>query len=89
VVGVDFIDPQPGRALAFAKDLGLTYPQLADPLGATKAPLHIPALPWTFFLDATGRVSYIQAGPITSEHQLTSLLHDHLGVRVPGLETSS
>ena len=54
VVGVDFIDPLPGRALAFAKEHGLTYPQIADPAAAAKGPLRISGLPFTFFVDAAG-----------------------------------
>lgn len=87
VLGIDFIDARPGSALAFAKELGLTYPQLADPDGAAKAPLRIVGLPWTLFVDATGAITYTQTGPITSADQLAALLHDHLGVTVPGLGT--
>jgi cytochrome c biogenesis protein CcmG/thiol:disulfide interchange protein DsbE len=83
VIGVDFIDPLPGKALAFAKDYGLTYPQIADPVGAAKAPLRISGLPFTFFVDRAGKVTYIQIGAITSQSQLASLVHDHLGVTVP------
>jgi thiol-disulfide isomerase/thioredoxin len=88
VIGVDFIDPLPGQALAFAKDYGLTYPQIADPAGAAKGPLRISGLPFTFFVDPAGKVTYTQIGPITSESQLASLIHDHLGVNVSRLAGS-
>jgi len=83
VVGVDFYDPRPSNAIAFAKDLGLTYPQIADPAAATKGPLHISGLPVTLFVDGSGRVAYTQVGAISSESQLAMLVHDHLGVTVP------
>jgi len=85
VVGVDFLDTRPALALAFAKSLGLTYPQVADPDGAAKAPLRIPGLPWTFFVDRAGRIAYTQTGAITSAEQLAALVRTHLGVTVLGL----
>ena len=88
VVGVDFIDPQPARAIAFAKSRGLTYPQLADPEEAAKGPLRIAGLPYTFFVDASGSITYTQVGPIHSEDQLATLVREHLGVSVSGLAGS-
>jgi cytochrome c biogenesis protein CcmG, thiol:disulfide interchange protein DsbE len=88
VIGVDFVDPRPGAALAFAKQYGLTYPQLADPEEAAKAPLRIQGLPYTFFVDADGRIVHTQTGPIRSAEELATLVHDHLGVTVPGLAGS-
>ena len=61
VVGVDFIDPIPGKALLFAKDHGLTYPQVADPAGAAKAPLRIAALP-IHLLHRPGRQDHVHPG---------------------------
>lgn len=83
VVAVDFYDPMPSRAIEFAKELGLTYPQLADPAEATKAPLHIAGLPVTFFVNAAGKVTFTQVGPITSESVLAHLVKTNLGVSVP------
>lgn len=82
VIGVDFYDPRPSYAIAFAEELGLTYPQLADPVAATKAPLHIPGLPITLLVDASGRVAYTQVGAVSSQTELLALVHDHLGVTV-------
>jgi cytochrome c biogenesis protein CcmG, thiol:disulfide interchange protein DsbE len=88
VLGVDFIDPRPAAALGFAKSHGLTYPQIADPAEAAKGPLRISGLPYTFFVDAEGAITYTQIGPIQSTTQLVSLLREHLGVAVPGLAGS-
>ena len=56
VLGVDFYDPIPGKALAFADELGLTYPQIADPEAATRAPMRVQGLPMTVFVDEDGEV---------------------------------
>lgn len=85
VIGVDFIDPRPETALAFAKDYGLTYPQVADPTAQAKGPLRIAAIPYTFFVDAAGKITYTQVGPIDSLTELVALVHDHLGVDLPAL----
>ncbi len=88
VLGVDFIDPMPGLAIGFAKELGLSYPQVADPAGAAKGPLRIAALPYTFFVDASGKITHVEVGPIKSATELASLVRENLGVTVAGLAGS-
>jgi cytochrome c biogenesis protein CcmG/thiol:disulfide interchange protein DsbE len=83
VIGVDWLDPRPSWAIAFANELGLTYPQLADPEGATRAPLRITTLPRTLFVDADGSVVYTEFAALTSADQLRSLIKHHLGVSLP------
>lgn len=85
VMGVDFFDPRPAYALAFAREYGLTYPQVADPDAASKADLHIAGLPTTLFVDRAGRVVYTQVGAIESPGQLRDLVREHLGVTVPAV----
>ncbi len=80
VLGVDFYDPLPSRALDFADQLGLTYPQLADPEAATRAPLHISGLPVTFFLDAGGVVQHVEYGAVQSSDDLAKMVSTYLGV---------
>ncbi|MGI8578389.1 MAG: TlpA disulfide reductase family protein [Nocardioidaceae bacterium] len=82
VLGVDWQDPRPSYAIAFAKQLGLTYPQIADPTAVTRAPMHITGLPMTFFIDGSGAISYTQFGPVESAAQLAELVKQHLGVQV-------
>ncbi|MFY9915790.1 MAG: TlpA disulfide reductase family protein [Nocardioidaceae bacterium] len=82
VLGVDFYDPLPSRALAFADELGLTYPQLADPEAATRAPLHISGLPVTFFLDERGVVQHVEYGAVQSSGDLARMVSTYLGVDV-------
>lgn len=82
VIGVDWYDPQPARALAFADELGLRYPQLADPDGVTRAPLRISGLPVTLFVDADGTVVHAEYGAVESAGQLQSLVEKYLDVPV-------
>lgn len=82
VLGLDWQDPRPGYAIGFADELGLTYPQIADPEGATRAPLRITALPITVFADADGQIVHTEFGAVDSVDELTTLIDDHLGVTV-------
>jgi cytochrome c biogenesis protein CcmG, thiol:disulfide interchange protein DsbE len=83
VMGVDWLDPRPSWAIVFADQLGLTYPQVADPEGATRAPLRITTLPRTLLVDAAGRVVYTEFAAVSSAGELRSLIKKHLGVTVP------
>lgn len=82
VIGVDFYDPLPSRALDFADQLGLTYAQLADPDAATRAPLRIAGLPATFFLDRHGVVQHVEYGAVQSSADLATMVSTYLGVDV-------
>ncbi len=84
VIGVDFYDPLPSRALDFADELGLTYPQLADPDAATRAPLRLAGLPATFFVNAHGVVQHVEYGAVQSSADLARMVSTYLGVDVPG-----
>ena len=80
-LGIDTADPQPERAIEFAKLAGWTYPQLVDPEKATsEPPLRVPGLPHTIFVDAQGRVVGSHSGQFTSEAELDGYLRDLLGV---------
>jgi thiol-disulfide isomerase/thioredoxin len=82
VLGVDFYDPIPGKALAFADDLGLTYPQIADPEAATRAPMRVQGLPMTVFLDEDGQVTHVEYGAVRSADDLAKLVTSYLDVDV-------
>jgi cytochrome c biogenesis protein CcmG, thiol:disulfide interchange protein DsbE len=86
VIGVDWEDSQPGMAIAFARQLGLTYPQVADPEAATRKPLGIAGLPVSVFLDSSGRIVHANYGAVTSTGALTALVsrYLHVDVRMPG-----
>jgi len=82
MVGVDWQDSRPGYALAFADELGLTYPQIADPEAATRAPLRVTGLPLTLFVTADGRISHTEYGAIDSADELASMVDSYLDVGV-------
>jgi thiol-disulfide isomerase/thioredoxin len=83
VLGVDFMDPQPGAALELAKNSDVGYPLLADTQGALDraSPLpHISALPMTVFLAADGTITRVEAGTMDSEADVAAAARKYLGV---------
>jgi thiol-disulfide isomerase/thioredoxin len=83
VLGVDFLDQQPGAALQLAQWSRVAYPLLADPTGALDraSPLpHIPGLPLTVFLDADGSIAHIEAGAMLTEQDVRDAVRRYLGV---------
>jgi cytochrome c biogenesis protein CcmG, thiol:disulfide interchange protein DsbE len=81
VVGVISKDGVP-QAESFAEDAGLRFPSAFDGQGELMTRLGLNALPVTFFVDATGVVTYRQVGPVTSLPQLEQLVSAHLGVQL-------
>jgi thiol-disulfide isomerase/thioredoxin len=84
VVGIDWQDMKPDWAIAMLRSNDATYPQLADPEAATRAPLQIRGLPITFFVDRDGSVAYVNTGPFKSADELRDAIADHLRVTAPG-----
>jgi len=82
VLGVDFYDPIPGKALAFADELGLTYAQIADPEAATRGPMRVQGLPMTVFVDEDGQVTHVEYGAVQSPDDLATLVKTYLDVDV-------
>ncbi|MEQ7129039.1 TlpA disulfide reductase family protein [Actinopolymorpha sp. B11F2] len=83
VMGVDYDDPQPARALAFVDQLGLRYPQAADPDKRLRAPFGLFAgLPATVFVDADGRIVHVAHRAYESERSLARDVRTHLGVEL-------
>lgn len=85
ILGVDFQDTQPGRALELMEATGATYPSVADPYGDLSAQGPLPAkmgLPLLLFIDADGKVTYIHPGDVESQRELRDLVDEHLGVRL-------
>jgi len=80
VLGIDWSDPRPDRALEMLVEAGATYPQLADPDVDLGAPLRVRTVPLLVMIDAEGRVVYNRAVEITSVAQLEGLVAEHLGV---------
>jgi len=82
VLGVDFLDPQPGAALELAKGSDVGYPLLADTKGALDkaSPMpHISGLPLTVFLDPDGSIAHIEARAMLTEKDVAEAAHQYLG----------
>ena len=84
VLGVDYEDTLPGKALALAKATGVTYPSLADPGGKLHVPFRVRGLPAVLFVDRDGRVVHQEFVAIKSYDQLAGMVREHLGVSVGG-----
>jgi thiol-disulfide isomerase/thioredoxin len=87
VIGVDWQDTKPDWALAMLHANDATYPQLADPEAATRAPLQIRGMPYTLFVDRSGSVTYVRNGPFDSVSEAQQAIEDHLGVAPGGAGT--
>ena len=83
VLGVDYLDTQPSRALALVKQTGVTYPLVADPLGELRGPLRIRYTPSIVFLRRDGSVEVV-ARSVRSYAELRRLVQQELDVRLPG-----
>ncbi|MGH3412837.1 MAG: TlpA family protein disulfide reductase [Marmoricola sp.] len=81
VLGVDWQDTQPRRALQLAKQTGVTYPQVADVERRIRAVGN--ALPNLVLVDRRGDVVFQQAVQIHSLTQLERLVRRHLHVAKP------
>lgn len=79
-LGIDYADPLPDRAIAFADEAGWTYPQLADEDSRVRAPFTLTGPPMTLLVAADGRIVHRHPGVITSTEQLSALIAQHLGV---------
>ncbi|QNN54652.1 TlpA family protein disulfide reductase [Nocardioides mesophilus] len=80
VLGIDYLDTQPGGALELAKDSGVTYPLLADPEGLLRTELRVRGLPGIVFVDADGRVTETTFAVVRSYDELAGLVEEHLDV---------
>jgi thiol-disulfide isomerase/thioredoxin len=80
ILGVDYDDPRPDRAIEFARVLGWRFPQLVDQERALSGPLQITGPPQTFFVRADGTIAYRHIGPFASAEQIRTEAKQHLGV---------
>lgn len=83
VLGIDYDDPPPERALAFADELGLRYAQVADPDALLKAPFGLSiGIPATVFVNAEGQVVERVHKPYRDEAELFADVRTYLRVSV-------
>lgn len=81
VLGIDWQDTQPGRALELARASGVTYPLAADPAALVADAWRVNGLPVTVFVDARGRTS-VHRGQIADYDELARLVRQNTGVRL-------
>jgi thiol-disulfide isomerase/thioredoxin len=84
VLGVDYLDTQPARALQLARQTGVTYPLLADPDGRLRGYRGIGrGLPGVVLVDASGKVVGVQFRVVSSYAGLRGLVRRQLHVHLP------
>ena len=81
VLGVDYQDVQPGKALALLELTEAVFPQLADPGGALAEHYRLTGLPAVLLVDDTGAVTF-EGGRIDSYAELLDLVASGTGVVV-------
>jgi thiol-disulfide isomerase/thioredoxin len=85
LLGIDYLDAQPGGAIALMDELSATFPSLADPYGELSARKPLPVingLPHLLFIAADGTIAYHHIGDVTSQRELVDLVDEHLGVKL-------
>jgi len=63
-LGVDIKDDPGGAAWAFLADMGVHYPNVADPEAKMLAGLHVPGVPVTLVLDSLGTIVFRHIGEL-------------------------
>ena len=70
VLGIDYSDPQTGLAIEFARETGMTYAHLEDQENTLKGPLGVTGIPYTFLIDAQGKIVARHPGQFISEENV-------------------
>ena len=70
VLGIDYSDPQTALAIEFARETGMTYAHLEDQENTLKGPLGVTGIPYTFLVDAKGRIVARHPGQFISEENV-------------------
>lgn len=81
VLGILFNETKPQNARDFARQYGLTYPNLQDPGVATAIAYQVTGIPRTVFIDAQGVVRHIDQGGLDTARLNAGLSK----IGVPGL----
>ena len=71
------VDDTEKKAKEFLKKAGLTIPAGLDKTGKIKEAYGLYGMPTTFFIDKSGKISYLHAGVVTKEllkHEIDKLL---------------
>lgn len=79
-LGLNYDDRYSHKAIAFAEQYAMDFPQVVDPKKTARVPARISAVPQTFFVDARGTVVHVEILPISSTEHFDDLVAEHLGV---------
>ena len=79
LVGIDVEERSSIDGAKFATEMGMTWPQLIDKDGRTRAAFGM-GIPVTWFISDQGAIVYEKVGPIRSIQQMKGLLKNFLGV---------
>lgn len=78
--GVNYNDPKEELAIEFAGLVGWEFPHVVDPEKSLQAPLGLPGIPMTLFVDTQGQIVYRETGQFSSTQELLDAIERHLGV---------
>jgi thiol-disulfide isomerase/thioredoxin len=79
LIGISVEEADAQNARDFVKLYGMSWPNLNDPDGSTRATLGM-GVPITLFIDAQGKVAYRKIGVVTTIKELESDTEKYLGV---------
>jgi thiol-disulfide isomerase/thioredoxin len=79
LIGISVEESDPANARDFVKLYGMSWPNLNDADGTTRASLGM-GVPITLFIDAQGKVAYRKIGVVTTIEELERDTQKYLGV---------
>lgn len=79
LIGVHREEKSAESANKFIKDLGINYPQLADPTGLSKSLVGL-SVPVTIFIDENGEIVHQHVGAIKTADELRELVLKYFGI---------
>jgi cytochrome c biogenesis protein CcmG/thiol:disulfide interchange protein DsbE len=72
-IGADYVDTEP-EARGYLTKFNITYPNGPDLGTRISQMFRIKGVPETYFIDASGKLAFIQIGPFTSEAQIHAII---------------
>ncbi len=81
LIGVDVEEASIGDGRKFVENYGITWPNLYDPDGKSRAYFGM-GVPVTWFISADGSVAYKHIGVFKNEIELISMTSKYLGVKL-------
>ena len=81
VIGINVEESDIEDARTFVREYGITWPNLHDADGSTRATLGM-GVPITLFIDAEGEIAYRKIGVVTTIEELEEETEKYLGVKL-------